>query len=75
MWGLWQTTCKKRLLLITRLHETTLYSGNIHFPLPSAAHLNLEFAIEAAGKVDKTPDPRWLSVVDKIKIPFDEQLR
>eukprot|EP00116_Pleurobrachia_bachei_P002399 sb/3462661/ len=41
----------------------------------SAARLNLEFAIEAADKLDKTPDPRWVSVVDKIKIPFDEQLR
>lgn len=44
----------------------------------AAARLNLLFAIEAAKKLGKNPDPRWNAVSQEkqgIKIPFDEKLR
>ncbi|XP_063691266.1 protein-glucosylgalactosylhydroxylysine glucosidase-like [Bolinopsis microptera] len=44
----------------------------------AAARLNLLFAIEAAEKLGKIPDPRWETVSQEkqgIKIPFDDKLR
>ena len=44
----------------------------------AAARVNLLFAIEAAEKLGKIPDPRWETVSQEkqgIKIPFDEKLR
>ena len=44
----------------------------------AAAKLNVRFAIEAAGKLGRVPDPRWAAISGDqqgIKIPFDEKLR
>lgn len=44
----------------------------------AAARLNLLFAVEAAEKLGKVPDPRWVTVSQEtqgIKIPFDATLR
>lgn len=36
---------------------------------------SLQFALELASHLSHTPPPEWQDIADKIKIPFDPELK